>query len=122
MAVIGWKLLPGISRAVRDAASFLTFLFERDSTFLLAKEFRQLCSAGVPSPAGWCSLPENIFHSGIGATLEQQPNHGFMARQGCLMKRRGMGMRSDWVVAIWIFAGIQQQTNDLDVAKLRGEG
>ena len=42
-----------------------------------------------------------------------------MAAQRSLVQRCGVGMASHRVISVWIFTRVQQQSNNLDMAKIR---
>jgi hypothetical protein len=67
-------------------------------------------------------VPKDIFHVQPGTAFDEQPDYVFMASARRLVQRRGVGMSSDGVVSVGIFARIQQQTNHFDVAKLCCQG
>jgi len=73
-------------------------------------------------PVGGSSLPENIFHIESCAAFYEQVYELVVSGEGGLMQRRGMGVEAHWVVAIRVFAGVEQRLNNLNVAELRCEG
>jgi len=51
--------------------------------------------------------------------LDEEPDYFIMAASGSLVQRRGVGMASHRVVSIWIFARVKQQSDDLDMTRIR---
>jgi hypothetical protein len=45
-----------------------------------------------------------------------------MACSGSLVQRHRVGMASDWVVSVWVFARVKQQSNDLHMTKTGCQG
>src|SRR5437879_857605 len=76
----------------------------------------------MPSPVQWCAAKENVPSLEIRAVIQQQADNLLMARQRCLMKRSGMRVAAYRVVSIGVFPGFEQQTDDLFVPVLGGEG
>jgi hypothetical protein len=103
---------------------------ERFHSFLSVSTFINLQPAkirfdfglsSVPCPVGRSSTPEHIFQIQSRAAFDKQSDHFKIARPGSVMQRRRMRMAADWVISVGIFARIQQQSNDFDVSKLRGQ-
>ena len=67
-------------------------------------------------------MPENIFYIQSRAAFHKKLDHFLVASPGGLMQRRRMRMAADRVVAVGIFARIQQHANDLDMTILRSQG
>ena len=84
-----------------------------------------LCEFGmafVGGPVGWCAVPEDVFKIEPCAVFEEEVNERLVPCPGCLMERGCVGVAADGVVAVGIFAGGEEDMDDLDVAILRGEG
>src|SRR6266853_5707320 len=79
-------------------------------------------SACVSRPVGWRSVPEDILQIQSCPSFDEEPNQFVIASLSGLMQRSRMGMAPDWVVSVWIFARVKQQSNDFDTAKLRRQG
>lgn len=73
-------------------------------------------------PVGGGSLPENIFHIEFCSAFDEQADELVASGESGLMQWRGVGVAAYWVVAVWIFAGVEQRLDDFDVAELRSEG
>jgi hypothetical protein len=86
---------------------------------LVTKIRLDFCPACVPRPVGWCSLPEDILQIQSCTAFDEKSDKFVMAGPSGLMQRCRMGMAADRVVSVWIFAGVKQQSNDFDMAKLR---
>ena len=63
-------------------------------------------------------MPENIFQIDSRTPFDEKPDKLVMSGQSGLMHGRGMGMEPDRVVAVWIFARIEQRAYDLKMTKL----
>ena len=74
--------------------------------------------AGVFCPVGWGGVPEDVPHVQSCAALNKEAHHLVVAGAGSLVQGRGMGMAADWVVAIGIFAGVEEQVDDRDVTEV----
>ena len=94
----------------------------RTLCFLRSKILLNLRLAFVLCPAGRCTVPKDILYIQSCAALDEKSDHFLVACAGSLVQRRRMRMAADWIVAIWIFARVQQQPNDLNMAKLRRQG
>jgi hypothetical protein len=70
-------------------------------------------------PIGWRSPPENVLQVQSRTTFDEQPNYIIMAAPGRLVQWCRVGMTSHRVVSVWIFARVKQQSNDLDMTKIR---
>src|SRR5258708_34990952 len=79
-------------------------------------------SACVSRPVGWRSVPEDILQIQSCPSFDEEPNQFVIASLSSLMQRSRMGMAPEWVVSVWIFARVKQQSNDFDTAKLRRQG
>ena len=64
------------------------------------------CSASVTRPIGGYRLPQNVFQIQSGASFDQKPDHLIMAITGGLMQRCRVGMASDRVISVWVFARV----------------
>src|SRR5258707_1890911 len=84
-----------------------------------AKIHLDFCSACASCPIGWCCPPENVLQVQSCTALDEEPDHFIMAAPGSLVQRRGVGMASHRVVSIWIFARVKQQSDDLDMTRIR---
>jgi len=73
-------------------------------------------------PIGRCALPEDILQIDPCASFYQEPHDFLMTTQGSLVQRCRMGMETDRVVPVWIFARVKQQSNDLHMTELRCRG
>lgn len=73
----------------------------------------------MPRPIGGSSPPEDILQVQPCTVFDKEPDYFVVAAPGSLVKRRCVGVASDRVISVWIFARIKQQTNDLDMAKIR---
>jgi hypothetical protein len=51
--------------------------------------------------------------------LDEEPDYFIMAASGSLVQRRRVRMASHRVVSIWIFARVKQQSDDLDMTRIR---
>ena len=51
--------------------------------------------------------------------FDEKPDYRIMAAPGSLVQRGRVGMASHRVVSVWIFARVKQQSNDLDMTKIR---
>lgn len=72
-------------------------------------------------PAGGCGVPEDVLYISTGAVLEEQADDvGVTARSG-LMEWSGMRMATDGIVAIGVFARVEQQTNNFYMTKVGSE-
>lgn len=87
-----------------------------------AQESLNRCSLFVLCPICWRTLPDRIFQIQFCTSLDEEMHHLLMPGQGCLMQWSRMGMKSKRVVSTWIFASIQQRSNDLNMTKLRRQG
>jgi len=76
--------------------------------FLLAKVLGDFCVAGVLCPTGGRGVPENVFLIELGASFDEEMDEFFVAGSGCLMQRCCMGVATDGIVAVGIFAGVEQ--------------
>ena len=63
-------------------------------------------------------MPENIFQIDSRTPFDEKPDKLVMSGQSGLMHGRGMGMEPDRVIAVRVFARIEQRGHDLKVAKL----
>jgi hypothetical protein len=63
-------------------------------------------------------MPENVFQIDSCTPFDEKPDKLVMSGQSGLMYWRRMGMEPDRVVAVWIFARIEQRAYDLKMAKL----
>jgi len=70
-------------------------------------------------PISGCRLPENILQIQSCTPFDEEPDYFSMACSGSLVQRCRMGMASHRVVSVWIFARVKQQSNDLDMTKIR---
>lgn len=75
--------------------------------------------AFVPCPAGGCTVPKDILHVQSSAALDEKSDHFLVAGGGSLVQRRRMRMATERIVTVWIFTRIQQEANNLNMAKLR---
>ena len=103
-----------------DRMAYVRALFS--CLLLCAKIFLKVSSACVLRPVCWCTLPKNILQIQPGATLDEKLDDLVMAGQCRLMQGCRVRMESDRVVPVWIFAGIEQQANDLNMTKLTRQG
>ena len=74
------------------------------------------------SPAEGSAVIDGVLDVETRATVDQQADDGFMASQGGVVERSGMGMQTLRVIAAGIYAGIEEETHDIGVAELSGEG
>ena len=79
-------------------------------------DFRPAC---MSRPIGWSSAPENVFQIQSCTAFDEEPDYFIMAGSGSLVQRSRVRMASHRVVSVWIFARVKQQSNDLDVTKIR---
>ncbi len=96
-------------------------LFVLLAPHLVAKIGLDFCPACVSRPVGRSSLPQDILPIESRTTLDEKSDEFTMAGPGGLMQGCRMGMAPDRVVSIGIFARVKQQSNDLDMTKLRGQ-
>src|SRR5258706_6570499 len=89
------------------------------SLVLRTKICLNFSSVCVSRPVGGGGVPEDILQIQSCAAFDEEPNQFVIARPSGLMQRSRMGMAPDWVVSVWIFARVKQQSNDFDTAKLR---
>ena len=71
------------------------------------------CPAAVSCPICGCRLPENILQIQSCTPFDEKPDYLIMTAPGGLMQRCRVGMTSDGVVSVRVFARVQQQSNDL---------
>jgi hypothetical protein len=108
-----------------ELASSCTYPFTKAVLFslltlnLATKIFLVFCFACVFRPIGWRRTPENILQIQSRATFDEQPHHFLMPRSGSLMQRCRVRMPSQRIVSVWILSRIKQQSNDLDMSKIR---
>ncbi len=81
--------------------------------------FRFAC---VSRPVGRGGLPEDILQIQSCPAFDEELNQFVIASPSGLMQRCRMGMAPHGVVSVWVFAGVKQQSNDFDAAKLRCQG
>src|SRR5216684_4303630 len=77
------------------------------------------CFAGVSRPIGRCSPPENVLQVQSCTAFDEEPDYFIMATLSRLVQRRCVGVAPNRVVSVWIFARVKQQSNDLDMTKIR---
>src|SRR6266404_7732950 len=94
-------------------------LFRVLASHLAAKIRLDFCFARVSRPIGWCSPPKNILQVQPCTAFDEKPDYCIMAAPGSLVQRGRVGMASHRVVSVWIFARVKQQSNDLDMTKIR---
>jgi hypothetical protein len=70
-------------------------------------------------PIGWRSPPENVLQVQSCTAFDEEPDYFIMAAPGSLVQRCRVGMASHRVVSVWIFTRVKQQSNDLDMTKIR---
>lgn len=70
-------------------------------------------------PIGRCSPPENILQIQSCPAFDEETDYFLVPSPGSLVERGGMGVASHRVVSVRIFAGVEQQSNDFDVTKIR---
>lgn len=78
--------------------------------------------SGMPGPTFRCRLPQEILHVESCSPFDKKPHHRIMPPARRLVKWRGMGMAADRVVTVWIFARIQQESNDLNMTEIGRQG
>src|SRR5258706_11635531 len=76
----------------------------------------------MSSPVCGGTPPQNILHVQSCAALDEKADQVGMACTGSLVQRRRMGVTTDRVVTVGIFAHVQYQASDLDMTKLRCQG
>jgi len=86
---------------------------------LTAKICLNFRSARMSRPIGRSSPPQYILQVQSCAAFHKQPDHFVVPSTSSLVQRRRVRMASDRVVTVWIFAGVQQQSNNLNVPKTR---
>jgi hypothetical protein len=77
------------------------------------------CPARMSRPIGRCSPPENVLQVQSCAAFDKEPDYFIVPSPGSLVQRCRVGMASHRVVPVWIFARVEQQSNDLDMTKIR---
>src|SRR5260370_30516013 len=77
------------------------------------------CFAGVSRPIGWRSPPENVLQVQSCTAVDEEPDYFIMATPSRLLQRCCVGVASNRVVSVWIFARVKQQLHDLDMTKIR---
>ena len=98
-----------------------SFLFALLVSSLVTKIGLDFCPACVSRPVGRGSLPQDILQIESRTTFDEKSDEFTMAGPSGLMQGCRMGMAPDRVVSIGIFARVKQQSNDLDMTKLRGQ-
>src|ERR1700730_749664 len=98
-----------------------SLLFVLFAPNLVTKIGLDFCPACVSCPVGRGSLPQNIPQIESRTAFDEKSDEFTMAGPSGLMQGRRMGMAPDRVVSIGIFARVKQQSNDLDMTKLRGQ-
>ena len=63
--------------------------------------------------------PENVFEVQPCASFDEEPDYFVMAGLSSQMQRCRVGMSSYGVVSVWVLARVKQQSNDLDMTKIR---
>jgi hypothetical protein len=58
----------------------------------------------------------------LSAVFNKQAHELVVPGESGLVQGRGVGVKTYGVVAVWVFAGIKQKPDNLDVAELRCEG
>ena len=90
-------------------------------TFEGAKVGFQLGSVAMMRPIRRSAFPEDVSPIDICAPPYEQAHDFVVTGEGSLMQRRGMGVTSKWVVAIWILSSVKEQFYDRDVPELRSK-
>ena len=98
--------------------SFLFVLLAPNRVTKIGLDF---CPACVSRPVGRGSLPQDILQIESRTAFDEKSDEFTMAGPGGLMQGCRMGMAPDRVVSIGIFARVKQQSNHLDMTKLRGQ-
>jgi len=75
----------------------------------------------VFGPIERSALVDRVFEIETSGSGDEQAYDFDMAIQSGLVQRRGVSMEAGWVVAVWIFASIEKQLYDFDVAVLGSE-
>src|SRR6266481_1986020 len=104
--------------SVHPQRSLLFLLFAPNLVTKIGLDFRPAC---VSCPVGRGGLPHNILQIESRTAFDEKSDEFTMAGPSGLMQRCRMGMAPDRVISIGIFARVQQQANDLDMTKLRGQ-
>jgi hypothetical protein len=66
-------------------------------------------------------VPQKVFLVQPRVALNEQPDYSGVARPCCLVQRRRVRVAAHRVIPVRVFAGIQQQSNNLDVTELRSQ-
>ena len=66
-------------------------------------------------------MPEHVLHIQSCTTCHEEPDYFFMASAGRLVQWSRVRMSADRVVAVGIFARVQQRADDFSMSKLRGQ-
>jgi hypothetical protein len=98
-----------------------SFLFVLLAPHLVTKIGLDFCPASVSRPVGRGSLPQDILQIESRTAFDEKSDELTMAGPSGLMQGCRMGMGPDRVVSIGIFTRVKQQSNDLDMTKLRGQ-
>ena len=77
--------------------------------------------ACVLSPTGRRGLPKDVLYIGAGAVLKEQADNFDVAARSGLMEWGGMRMATDRIIAIGVFAGVEQQTDNFKMTEVGGE-
>jgi hypothetical protein len=77
------------------------------------------CPARMSRPIGRYSPPENVLQVQFCTAFDQEPDYFIVPSPGSLVQRCRVGMASHRVISVWIFARVEQQSNDLDMTKIR---
>src|SRR5262245_58548735 len=79
-------------------------------------------AAAMAGPAARRAVIDLVANVEASAAFDQEANHVLAPGQGCLVEGGGMSVVALWVVAVGVFAGIEQEFCDVPVTELGGEG
>src|ERR1700686_1625843 len=102
-----------------DSGLIRLSLFPLLALHLATKICLDFCLACVPRPFGWRSAPENVLQVQSCTAFDEEPDDFLMAADGSLVQRCGVGMASNRIVAVGIFARVEQQSSDFDMTTVR---
>ena len=91
----------------RPACWRAAFVLASALCFVLFEKRCDLCLAFVLGPAQWGRVPQDIPNVGAGTTVEEQEDDFEVAEGYGLVERRGVGVASGRVVAVWLGAGVE---------------
>jgi len=88
---------------------------------MCGKIFFEIRVASVFRPTERSALVDRVFEVEASASSDEQAYSFGVAIQSGFVQGRGVAMEAGWVLAVWIFAGIEEKLKDLAMSMLGGE-